>query len=296
MIVGTDNQSADADNFVHFGTLLADLRRMTARYALMSLSSDPMDQDTFARAFRGVPGLAPVDANLIGHPESGMPVRKLTLQQATALQSNLKGLGVTTEVVSETALPTLPEPKPIDSLEFSAETLILRDSLQRRTELGRGDLNLLAAGSVRVATFSRQRSEKQEFRAHMIHFSFHPVPLMIPVMRSETRVQYVARESDEWVLRAEIISLVSNQRFVIEGRNFDYGCLGSAMTQELATNFCLLIRELAGKCSTSVMSRGLGSILADPPEFVYYSNKDAFQNELVWLLWREKVQSPATHG
>jgi hypothetical protein len=255
-----------------------------------------MDQDTFARAFRGVPGLTPVDAKLIGHPEGGMLVRKLTLQQATALQSNFKALGATMEVVSETGLPALPEGKAIRSLELSAEALIVHDSLQRTTEIGRGVLKLLAPGSVRVATFSRKRLETQEVRAHMLHLPIHSFPLMIPVLQHETRVQYVARESDEWMLRAEIISSLSNQRFVIEGENFDYGCLGSAVTQDVATNFCLLIRELAGKYSPSLMSRGVTSILADPPEFVYYSNKDTFHNELVWLLWREMVQSPATRG
>src|SRR5262249_33456548 len=115
----------------------------------------------------------------------------------------------------------------------------------------------------------------------------HVFPLMIPVIQHETRVQYVPRESEEWVLRAEIFSPAVNQRFVIEGENFDYGCLGSAMTQDIATNFCLLIHELAGKFSPSLLSRGVRSILADPPDFAYYPNKDAFHNELIWLLWRE---------
>src|SRR6266481_686895 len=87
--------------------LLAGLRPMSARYALMNLSSEPVDQDEFARAFRGVPGLTPMDAKSVGHPQFGMLIRKLTVEQATALQANLKAVGAETEIVSETTLPAL---------------------------------------------------------------------------------------------------------------------------------------------------------------------------------------------
>jgi hypothetical protein len=260
---------------------------MTARYALMNTSAEPVEQDTFARAFRGVPGLTPMDAKLVGHPECGMLIRKLTVEQATALQANLKAAGIEIDVVPETALPVLPDGRAIRSLKCAMEALTVRDSSQRNTIIGCGDLKLLAAGSVRISTFSRKRIETQEVRAHMLHIPIHPFPLMIPVMQHETRVQYLPRESEEWVLRAEIFSSVINQRFVIEGENFDYGCLGSAMTQDVATNFCLLIHELAGKYSPGLLSSGVRSILADPPEFAYYPNKDAFHNELIWLFWRE---------
>lgn len=270
---------------------------MSARYALMNLSSEPVDQDVFARAFRGVPGLTPMDAKLVGHPECGMLIRKLTVEQATALQANLKAVGAETEIVSETTLPALPEGRAIRSLECSADTLTFRDAFQRSTIIARQDLKLLAAGSVRIATFARQRRETQEVRAHMLHIPIHPFPLMIPVVQHETRVQYVQRESEEWVLRAEIISFAVNQRFVIEGENFDYGCLGSAMTQDLATNFCLLIHELSGKSSPPLSSRGVNLILGDPPEFGYYPDKDAFHNELIWLLWRTtRAQLPAAES
>jgi hypothetical protein len=258
---------------------------MIVRYALMNRNSEPVGQDTFAHAFRGVPGLTPVDAKVIGNPESGMLVRKLTLDQALALQANLKAVGSHTEVVPEIALPVLAESKIVRSLEFSAETLTLRDVMQQSTTIANQDFKLLAAGSVRTAAFSRRRIETQEVRAHTLHIPIHAFPLMIPIVQHETRVQYIARESEEWVLRAEI--MVVNQRFVIEGENFDYGCLGSAMTQDTATNFCLLVHELAGKFSPPLISRGVRSILADPPDFAYYPNKDAFDNELLWLLWRE---------
>jgi hypothetical protein len=258
---------------------------MIVRYALMNRGTEPVEQDTFARAFRGVPGLTPVDAKVIGNPESGMLVRKLNLDQAIALQTNLKAVGSHTEVVPEMALPVLAESRIIRSLEYSAETLTLRDVMQRSTTIAKQDFKLLAAGSVRTASFSRRRIETHEVRAHTLHIPIHAVPLMIPIVQHETRVQYVARESEEWVLRAEI--MLVNQRFVIEGANFDYGCLSPATTQDIATNFCLLIQELAGKFSPSLISRGVRSILADPPDFAYYPNKDAFHNELIWLFWRE---------
>ena len=261
---------------------------MIVRYALMNRNAESVEQDAFVRAFRGVPGLTPVDAKVVGNPESGILVRKLSLEQAIALQTNLKAAGRETEVVPEMALPVPPEGRIIRSLEFSADNLQVRDVLQRSTIVAKQDVRLLAAGSVRTAAFARRRIETHEVRAHTLHIPIHALPLMIPIVQHETRVHYVQRESEEWVLRAEI--MVINQRFVIEGEKFDYDCLGSAMTQDLATNFCLLVQELAAKFSPPLVCRGVRSILADPPDFAYYPNKDAFQNELIWLLWHEALK------
>jgi hypothetical protein len=267
---------------------------MNGGYVLMNRTLDALEQDIFAGAFRGVPGLTPMDAKLVGNAECGMLVRNLTLEQANALQSNLKAAGADIEIVAEATLPALPNGKVIRSLQSSAEVLTVRDCLQHNTAIGRKDVKLLAASSVRIATFARQRVEQEVVSTHAMHIHIHPIPIIIPMMHRETRTQYVARESEQWVLRAEIISSTVAQRFVIEAEQFDYSCLGSAMTQDLATNFCLLMRQLVEKYSPSVLSRGVTSILAEPWEFAYYSNKDSFHNDLVWLLWRDGSRLPAS--
>src|SRR5262249_52431199 len=117
---------------------------MIVRYALMNRNAEPVEQDTFASAFRGVPGLTPMDAKLIGHPECGMLVRTLTLDQAIALQTNLKAVGTQTKVVAEMSLPVLPEGRTVHSIEFSADTLTIRDAMQRSTIIAKQDFKLLA--------------------------------------------------------------------------------------------------------------------------------------------------------
>src|SRR5580765_235603 len=158
---------------------------MIVRYALMNRNAESVQQDAFARAFRGVPGLTPVDAKVIGNPESGMLVRKLTLEQAIALQANLKAAGRETEIVAEVALPVPPEGRIIRSLEFSTDTLTVRDVLQQSTIIAKQDFKLLAAGSVRTAAFSRRRIETHEVRAHTLHIPIHAFPLMIPIVQHE---------------------------------------------------------------------------------------------------------------
>jgi hypothetical protein len=277
-----DKQAADGVRSVKFGTLLAGRFPMTVRYALMNQGSETVEHELFSRAFAGVPGLTPIDAGVLGNPDCGMLIRKLTLEQGTALQTNLKAAGVETDVVPETALPALPEGKVIRFLECSPQILNIRDCLQRITAIGRQDLKLLAAGSIRIATFPRERKEVEVTRIEWVHGGH----VVFPIVKHEIRVQRVEREAEQWVLRAEILVPVVNQRFIIEAENFNYRCLGSAMTHDLSTNFCLLIRELARSYSPPLLSRGVTSILGDPPEFAYYPNKDAFHNELVWLLWR----------
>jgi hypothetical protein len=266
-----------------------DLFPMTVRYALMNQRAEGVDHDLFSRAFAGVPGLTPLDASVLGNPDCGILIRKLTLEQGTSLKTNLKAAGIETEVVPENALPALPVGKVIRSLECSPGILNVRDCLQRTTGVGRQDVILLAAGSIRTATFPRERKEVEETRIEWVHGGH----VIFPILKHETRVRHVQREAEKWLLRAEILAPVVNQRFIIEGENLDYRCLGSAMTDDLSSNFCLLVRELARSYSPPLLSRGVTSILADPPEFAYYPNKDAFHNELLWLLWRTTRVQPA---
>lgn len=251
----------------------------------MNEGTDAPDHDVFASAFRGVPGLTPIDANVVGRPDCGILIRNLTLEQGTVLQANLKAAGIETKVVSQTALPNLPNSKVIRSMEIAPDTLTVRDCLQHACKIGVHDLKLLAAGSVRLAAFARERKEIEETRIEWIH-SYHAV---IPIMKREIRVRHVEREAEQWAVRAEIFSPIVAQCFIIEGEDFDYSCLGPAMTDDVATNFCILMRELAAKYSPPLLSRGVTSIVADPPEFAYYPNKDAFRDELIWLLWREQA-------
>jgi len=92
-----NKQAVEAHSFGQFGILLAGLCPMIARYALMNQGTEAVDQDLFARAFRGVPGLTPMDANLVGHADCGMLVRNVTFEQAAALQANLKATGTESE-------------------------------------------------------------------------------------------------------------------------------------------------------------------------------------------------------
>src|SRR5207245_285538 len=106
--LAADKQAARAVYSSSLAHYWLESLRMNARYALLNGGLDAPEHDAFARAFRGVPGLTAMDANSIGNPECGMLVRNLTLEQATALQSNLKLAGTDAEIVSETALPILP--------------------------------------------------------------------------------------------------------------------------------------------------------------------------------------------
>src|SRR5260221_143337 len=106
---------------------------MIVRYALMNQGPEAVEHDLFSRAFAGVPGLTPIDAGLLGNPDCGILIRKLTLEQGTALKTNLKAAGIETEVVPENVLPVLPAGKVIRSLEFSPEILNVRDCIQRTT-------------------------------------------------------------------------------------------------------------------------------------------------------------------
>jgi hypothetical protein len=112
----------------------------------------------------------------------------------------------------------------------------------------------------------------------------------VPLPHRETKVEYSAKESMDWFLRAELILAGDAIRYSLEAENFNFNPLGEAVTTELAGNFCLLVRGLAAHAPKARMNRGVKAIVSDACEFVYYPRKNAFLDELVWLLWRAQEE------
>jgi hypothetical protein len=256
---------------------------MNPRYAILQSELEPLDFEKLRRAFRGVPGLTAYDVDILCHEGGGVVGRNFSADQAMALQANLKGEGVPVEIVEESRLPVPPPGKTIHRVQLTPEALLVDDLLKGTLPIPWQQVSLIAAGSVQLRTISRQEKvSDQPFRLRVVQFGLFAIP------ETQPTVEYSRKESADWFLRAQIILQGGTAGYSIEAENFNFAPLGEGVTRDLAGNFCLLVRGLAAHAPQAVLGRGAASILSDPCEFGYYPNKNAFHDEIVWMLWRAR--------
>jgi hypothetical protein len=254
---------------------------MNPRFAVVQARREPLDLEKLRRAFLGVPGLTPHDADVVGGEGDAILCRNLSADQAAMLQAKLQAEGVEVETVDQSQLPVLPPPKAIRRIELTPEALWVDDLIKGKIPIAWRQVRLIGAGSVQLMTVTRKRTETREVDPNPLR---HLTPLW-PLI-SGRKVQFSSQTSTDWFLRAEIVLAEGAVRYSIEAENFNFAPLGEGVSKDLAGNFCLLIRGLAAHAPEALLSRGAASILSDPCEFAYYSRKTAFEDDLIWTLWK----------
>ena len=252
-------------------------------FAIIQTSRATLELERLRRAFLGVPGLAPHDAETVCSEGDGILCRNLSADQAAALQANLKAEGVEVEVIDQSQLPVLPPGKIIRRIAMTPEAMCIDDLIKGTIPIAWEQVRLIAAGSVQLMTITRKRTESEEVNPNPLR---HLTPLLPAVIK---KVEYSSRTATDWFLRAEIILAEGVVRYSIEAENFNFAPLGEGVTKDLAGNFCLLIRGLAAHAPQALLSRGAVSILSEPCEFAYYSRKTAFEDDIIWTLWRART-------
>src|SRR4051794_6102718 len=78
-------------------------------YAVVQKVLELPDVEKLKAAFKGFPGLMPVDAYTIGRDAFGILVKGFSYENASRMVSALQAQGVETEAVDESLLPKLPQ-------------------------------------------------------------------------------------------------------------------------------------------------------------------------------------------
>jgi hypothetical protein len=232
------------------------------------------------RAFSGVPGLLAPDALPLCKETFGAIVRGFSEVQAAALQAGLKAEGVETEIIEHSQWPVLPVTKTIRRLECAPEALMIYDPYGRKFPVEWGQVMLIAAGSVRQATFERKRTELVETKIKLVHG--------IPIPERKVTVGFSTQEGEAKADRVEIVLTGGVAQYSIEAKDFNYAYLGERVTQNPAVNFALLLRDLVNYAPGAKLNRGATAMLTEPPSSVSYPHKNSLQDEIQWMLWRSK--------
>jgi len=77
-------------------------------------------------------------------------------------------------------------------------------------------------------------------------------------------------------------------RFCLNAEKFNFSYLGERKTKDPARNFALLIQDAIQFSPHAARNRGAESIRVDREQVFAYPSKNAFHEEVVWILWQMK--------
>lgn len=245
--------------------------------ALIQQVPTPPPVEKLQRAFRAVRFLTASDAHTLARDGHGILVKNLTIEDATALQHALHTEGVETEVVEQHLLPELPPVKFVTRMECLPEALMIYDPLGHAFPLQWGHIMAISAGSVRLNEILRV----QELR-YTVGRSAHGSTAI------DTTADVSQREQLKYHLLIEIILTRAVQRYSITADKFKFTYLGDRRTKSLPTNFTLLVRDLIQFAPQAVLNHGAQVLRDNAAEVWSYPSKNAFTEEIIWMLWQMK--------
>lgn len=259
-------------------------------FAIVQDSLDRPDREAMRRAFRKTSTLTSVDADILGNDAFGIIVRRKPFDAAIAIQAALAGEGIGTQVVSDAELPELPPTKFVKRLDCQPEGLVVFDPLGRSFTVEWGHILLIAAGQVSLSEFTQKTVEREQVSGRLGGGSLHfggSIP--VPHIHSETVRETRTQEQRVGRLLLEIILAKAVARFSIKvddqaGALFSY--LGDRKTGSLPGNFALLIQDLCRFAPHAAVNRGAHLTRENPGQLFPYPSKNAFFEEITWLLWR----------
>ena len=242
-------------------------------YAIMQVGLEQPTSEQMQTAFRGVTGMAAVDARVLGRNAFGVLAQGLTADQAAAVKGGFTMQNFAVECVDEREVPAMPPIRHVRRVDCTPEALLIYDPIGRPVPLAWKNILLIAAGSVVMAEFDRKSED------YVVQTRGGPV----------IRTKYHDEEKlhERWLL--EIIIRGGTLRFSINshevsGTLFQY--LGTRQVQGFAGNFQLLVRDVIQYAPDAAQNRGAASIREQQPKPFQYPNRKAFNEEIIWLLWK----------
>jgi hypothetical protein len=252
-------------------------------YAILQKELVVPDVERLKRAFSVSPYLRDIDAENAAHDAHGILLRGLDREQADALFAALLAEGVEIELVKESALPSLQHGKVTKRISFGRDHFTAYDAMDRPVVVAWKDIAFLAVGYVRTGAQKRHRSAKEE--AQLRTTSAAPL--------DEAHVLKIGEQGLCHML-LEIFLRDGATHHSIVADEFLFECLGERAGSDLALNFVALIQEVAARAPHAGLNRGAMKVVRETPELLLYPSRAAFNEEIVWMLWRIARQAAGT--
>lgn len=245
-------------------------------YAVLQKTLDIPPVEKIEQALLSVKGFTRVDAHTFANDAYGILVKNISAEQAGAFSQALRSQGIETDVVAQTVLPALPQTKFVNRLDCTPEALLIYDPLGRNFPLPWQHVMLVAAGCVRMTDFNRV--EKQVWVDDGTGDG------------GQTRVtEYRNVEERNNHLLLEIVVSGAVLRYSASADKFRFDYLGERRTKSLPENFALLLQDLVAHAPHVMLNRG-AFFLKQNESLFSYPTKNAFFEEITWLLWKMKTE------
>lgn len=246
-------------------------------YAVLQTNLTAPSVEQLQRAFQFVEGLTRYDARILGNDAFGILAKDLSAKQAGAMQGALRVEGLETEIVDQSFLPPVPPTRFVQRCEPLPEHLLIYDPLGRSFSLEWPHVLIVAAGAVRVTEFVQQRKARPVTR-------YHGDGAQSVDMEYET----VSKEQQNSRLLGEIIVAGGSLRYSVIADQMNFAYLGERKVGNPIGNFSLFLRDLVRFSSHAYVNRGAEVMQAEPAKSFNYPSKNAFYEEIIWMLWQLK--------
>lgn len=233
------------------------------------------DLERLKRAFRVSPYLRDLDAQNVASDAHGILLRGLDEENADALVAALRAEGVEIELVREGLLPVLQVGRVTKRITFAKGYFVAYDAMDRYTEVSWRDVAFLAAGYVRLDDARKHRTAKEEAQLRAV--SAQPAD-----------EHHVIRAGDQerYHMVLEIFLRDGAAHYNVVADEFLFDEEAGCESWDLSMRFVTLVRELAARAPHAGLNRGALKAVGEPPELFPYGSRGAFNEEIVWMLWK----------
>jgi hypothetical protein len=136
---------------------------------------------------------------------------------------------------------------------------------------------------LRVNEWVETDTSGRDFGSSCVHSRLAPALRMSTI---DSLPETVTREQQAGLLLLDIVLTGATMRFQVEADKFLFNYLGDRKTGNPTANFTLLVRDLLTSAPNALLNRGAFFLREEPPTFFEYPSKNAYTEEMTWLLWR----------
>jgi hypothetical protein len=252
----------------------------TRQYAVLQKDISRPVADQMRRAFRSFNNLTDADAIRLAANAQGILLRHLSSDEARAFHRALVAEGVDAAMVAERDLELLPPGKSLHRLSLTEQALEVYDLLGRAQPIPWADLAVVAAGSVRHVEISVTQTERTGVGLHPA-FGVWPKKSTESVRKVESDAQLIL----------EFVLARGAARYELDAAQFPFKYAVDRAGLTTREKFVWLVREIGNRATRAILNRGATDVRNGVDLVRGYPSRQAFADEMIWLLWKASHQS-----
>lgn len=246
----------------------------TVKFAIVQKERAIPAPDQWKRVFKSFSNLTDADAMRLAVGARGLLMRRLSSDAARALQAAFRDEGIDVAIVSENALPKLPEAQSLHRLELWPQALTVYDPVGHPASFPWNDISVVAAGATPHVQLNKTQTEfVRLLRDNGSRSRLKPTP-----------------DSDHSFASApqflvELIVGNGARRYEIDATQFHFRRVIDRPGLALEEKFIWLVRQICREAAHADLNHGARGLVAGRETVPAYANRQAFTNEIIWLLW-----------